>query len=209
MHDVLLMEACLRTVSALYIGVGPDRESGGGRDLTLLRNPLDDMPIVPGSSLRGRMAALLKAHSSDTDAEEESARALAILFGNPDKRSVLSFWDCSPEVPWAYEHRAAGLALTHWRSEKAPTGDQRSVFRRRELISAGVRFKFRLTLLAGQAEAAGLPAKKALEHVKKGLMLIEQHGIGGATVRGFGRVAFSNVKLSAAHAPSALDLRVP
>jgi len=127
-HDVLLMEACLQTVSALYIGAGPDRESGGGRDLTLLRNPLDDMPIVPGSSLRGRMAALLKAHRSDNDVDQDSGKVLAILFGAPDKRSVLSFWDCSPEVPWAYEHRAAGLALTHWRSEKAPSRDQRSVF---------------------------------------------------------------------------------
>lgn len=208
MHDVLLMEACLQTVSALYIGAGPDRESGGGRDLTLLRNPLDDMPIVPGSSLRGRMAALLKAHRSDNDVDQDSGKVLAILFGAPDKRSVLSFWDCSPEVPWAYEHRAAGLALTHWRSEKAPSRDQRSVFRRRELISAGVRFKFRLTLHAGQAEAAGLPPKMALEHVKRGLRLIEQHGIGGATVRGFGRVAFSNVKLSAAPSASAFDLRV-
>lgn len=210
MRDVLLIEACLTTVSSLYIGAGADREAGGSRDLPVLRNALDDMPIVPGSSLRGRMVTLLKAHCPDAIAgEETAAQALAILFGTPGKRSALSFWDCQPEVPWAYEHRAAGLALTHWRSEQAPMPDKRLVFRRRELISAGVRFRFRLTLLAAQAENAGLPTQAALDRVRQGLLLMEQHGIGGATVRGFGRVAFSDVTVSAARGGTVPPLRMP
>ena len=113
--EVIQLQGRLTTQTALHIGASADRELGGGRDLPILRNPLDDMPLIPGSALRGRMSSLLRAHLArgiDPPRPAAEVSALAILFGAPYRRSVLSFWDCVPETPWAYEHRAAGLPLT-------------------------------------------------------------------------------------------------
>lgn len=212
MHDLLLIEARLTTVSSLYIGAAGDRDTGRTRDLALLRNPLDGMPLIPGTSLRGRMAALLRARPETPEDRPDlkpEPRALSIMFGGPDRRSALSFWDCPLEVPWAYDHRAAGLALTHWRAEKAPSRGERAWFRRRELVSAGVRFRFRLSLLVTPVNAAGLPVQSVLDTIVEGLRLLEAQGIGGSTVRGFGRITFTDIKVSSADGQPSFGLRQP
>lgn len=193
--EVVQLEARMTTATSLYIGATADREAGSGRDLTVLRNPLDNLPLIPGSSLRGRMASLMWAYGATAPVDSIpriDEHAMSTLFGSPAQRSALAFWDCLPAAPWVYEHRAAGLPLTYWRGEMAPPS-QNAGFRRRELVCAGVHFGFRLTVLTRQACAAGLPLPATLKMVRLGLRLLERYGIGGSTARGMGRVQFAEI----------------
>lgn len=195
--DVLKLRARLTTTTPLYIGTTSDREAVGSADLPILRDPLSDMPVIPGSTLRGRMAFLMRKGWSGA-AEHGSGAAdpvIGALFGKPGMRSALAFWDCLPEEPWVHEHRAADLPLTSWRGEMAPprSGRERVRFRRRELVCAGVHFNFRVSLLVKEAQVLALSLPLALKAVREGLCLLEQQGIGGATSRGFGRIEFSAI----------------
>lgn len=48
------------TKSGLHIGGSNLRYSIGGTDATVVRNPLNNEPYIPGSSLKGKMRSLLE-----------------------------------------------------------------------------------------------------------------------------------------------------
>ncbi len=58
-HKVL-MRGAIEAVTALHIGGSDIGLTIGGADKLVVRNPLDNTPYIPGSSLKGRMRSLLE-----------------------------------------------------------------------------------------------------------------------------------------------------
>ena len=46
--------------TGLHIGAGNDKVEIGGMDNPIIRNPMTREPYIPGSSLKGKMRALLE-----------------------------------------------------------------------------------------------------------------------------------------------------
>jgi len=56
----LFITGKLHTLTGLHIGGNSGGLKIGGADSTVIRNPLNNQPYIPGSSLRGKMRALLE-----------------------------------------------------------------------------------------------------------------------------------------------------
>lgn len=77
--DYLTLTGTLRCVTGLRVGTSTDVIEIGGMDNPIIKHPLTGLPYVPGSSLKGKMRALLELRHDKIDArpEVEGRRNLA------------------------------------------------------------------------------------------------------------------------------------
>lgn len=183
LKTLIRIEARLVLTSALHVGATGAQGAGLSHTPTA-RGGFKDRPYIPGSSLKGRLRALL----SGVDLQRSMRHVpdpLATLFGAPDLRGALSFWDCPLDADWADTREADGLPLTEIRGElQVKRG---AVMRLQEVVTPGAIFVFRLGLATRHAD--GLPP------VLAGLRLMEWEGIGAGTSRGMGRVRFADLTI--------------
>ena len=58
----IFLKGTIKVVTGLHIGGDKDNLDIGGIDSSVIRNPLNRQPYIPGSSLRGKMRGLLDRH---------------------------------------------------------------------------------------------------------------------------------------------------
>lgn len=58
LHGRIILEGQIKALTGLHIGGSPGALAIGGVDLPVIRNPLDQTPYIPGSSLKGKMRSL-------------------------------------------------------------------------------------------------------------------------------------------------------
>ncbi|MCP4359456.1 MAG: type III-A CRISPR-associated RAMP protein Csm3 [Chloroflexi bacterium] len=69
LKDYLTLKGTLRCVTGLRIGTSTDVIEIGGMDNPIIKHPLDGLPYVPGSSLKGKMRSLLELRHDKIDAQ--------------------------------------------------------------------------------------------------------------------------------------------
>ena len=67
LQDYLTLEGVLQCVTGLRIGTSTDTIEIGGLDNPIILHPITDLPYVPGSSLKGKMRALLELRHDKID----------------------------------------------------------------------------------------------------------------------------------------------
>jgi len=217
--NITMIEATLEVLTGLRIGAGDNEMHIGGVDNTVVKHPLTNEPYIPGSSLKGKMRSLLEWRSGavredplgakdltggNAIQQAEIKRILQLFgIGGGAARDVkelvkelgptrLAFWDCALDSDWEKEVRENNQLLTEVKSENSInriSGEAKNP-RNTERVPAGAKFVFRLSLkkLADDDE-------KLLETVLQGLKLIEHDSLGGSGSRGYGKVAFQNLKI--------------
>ena len=65
--DKKIFKCKLEVLTGLHIGGYVGTYGIGGVDSPVIKNPIDNTPIIPGSSLKGKMRFLLDANSKDAD----------------------------------------------------------------------------------------------------------------------------------------------
>jgi CRISPR-associated RAMP protein, csm3 family len=88
MFGKLEISGCIESLTGLHIGGGSQFAAIGAVDSVVVKDIDDDLPMIPGSSLKGKLRSLLskqfsdgelpKEHNSDTDVVKR-------LFGHTDK----------------------------------------------------------------------------------------------------------------------------
>lgn len=216
---VTTLTGTIEVLTGLHIGSGDAEMHIGGTDNPVIKNPLTDEPYIPGSSIKGRMRSLLEWYAGvvsitngaplgleDLERLESNqlARDILKLFGyapksTPDSEeaklvreigpSRLAFWDCPLNAEWASGIRDRNLMLTEVKMENSINRIQGVADhpRNMERVPAGARFDFRLTIKV-------LDDEDLTDLVLKGLKLIEMTGLGGSLSRGYGKVAFTDLK---------------
>ena len=96
------LRALLRVETGLHIGASSDFAPIGAVDSPFLRDPLTKQPILPGSSLKGKVRTLLARSFADgyfLNKIEDDAEEICRLFGSAAKGSAggrparLQFYD--------------------------------------------------------------------------------------------------------------------
>lgn len=212
---ILTIKAQLVCVSGLHIGAGDTEMHIGGIDNTVIRNPLTNVPYIPGSSLKGKIRSLLEWRSgavrekplSWTDYQNGERRdVLSILqlfgVGGGDQLtneealvlgpSRLSFWDCELNEAWRKSIDDANLFTTEAKSENSINRISGVADHPRftERVVAGARFDFRLSMKVLERDEEGL-----LRTILSGLRLLEADSLGGSGSRGYGKVKFENLTI--------------
>ena len=195
MAGKLLIKCELVTITGMHIG-GTDTFSAiGAVDSPVIRDARTGHPIVPGSSLKGKIRSLL-AHSSAKDMEnmpdfDQDEESIKRLFGssNPVRAARAQFADC---FLINYEEMKQ-TGLTEVKTENAiQRASSVANPRQIERVVPGVKFGVRITYNKMDEQQT----KEDLQLLAKGMKLLQMDYLGGHGSRGSGRVSFRHFSVT-------------
>ena len=226
------LEGTLELLSGLRIGASEGEIRIGGVDNQVIRNPINNQPYIPGSSLKGKVRSLLEWRSGavqqealgwkdfekTSGAQQAEVKRILQLFGISGDAKIgieqmgnigptrISFWDCNLNPEWEAQIREDNMALTEVKSENRINriSGVAEHPRQTERVPAGAQFDFRLSVkrLAGDGD-------DLLNTVLQGLKLLELDSVGGSGSRGYGKVKFEGLQIDGVDAQAMLDAVKP
>ena len=197
MYDKLLISCEMEVQSGMHIGGSDVFSAIGAVDKPVIRDPISGEPIVPGSSLKGKLRTLL-ARSDAADIErmprhDADREEIKRLFGSsePVRAARLQFSDCF--VCNAQELKDKSVSLTEVKFENSiDRGSSVANPRQIERVVRGVRFSVKLSYeQKNETETA-----EDMALLAKGFKLLQLDYLGGHGSRGSGRVSFDRFSVS-------------
>ena len=224
------LEGTLELLSGLRIGASEGEIRIGGVDNQVIRNPINNQPYIPGSSLKGKVRSLLEWRSGavkseplgirDLSARHPEVRPILQLFGvgggdqlsNEQARDLgptrLAFWDAALQADWVRQIEGDNLLLTEVKTENRIDRIKGVAEhpRQTERVPAGSRFDFRLSIKVLDIDGDGAALRQTL---LAGLRLLELDSLGGSGSRGYGKIKLRELKLDGADVQAEFDALDP
>lgn len=193
MYGKILIQCELAVRTGMHIGGSDSFSAIGAVDSPVIRDALSGKPIVPGSSLKGKLRSLL-ARSLSRDIEkmpdfDQDDERIKRLFGSsrPVRASRLQFSDCFV----VNSEEMASVGLTEVKFEN---GINRATSvanpRQIERVNPGVRFGVNIVYEVRNLDEL----EEDMELLAKGFKLLQLDYLGGHGSRGSGRVSFLNFR---------------
>ncbi len=194
----LVIQAILEVKTGLHIGGSSDYAPIGAVDSVFVRDPMTKQPVIPGSSVKGKMRTLLaKARDGKSILPEPSEDEMVVrrLFGSSSDENVLlsrlQFSDCF--VTKAAEKKFSAIDTDTYMGEvkfenviNRATGVANP--RQIERVPRGMTFDFELVYnIENEEELA-----EDMKVLADGFRLLQLDYLGGHGSRGYGRVSFSD-----------------
>ncbi|MBG0780972.1 MAG: type III-A CRISPR-associated RAMP protein Csm3 [Bacteroidales bacterium] len=183
----------MHLVTGLHIGDSKENVEIGGIDNPIVRKSIDNVPYIPGSSIKGKIRSLLEQISGATEIGNDEAINDLFGFAKKDKSSRLIVRD-------AYMTEVDQTALSNSEFTDMPysevkfentinriTGKADNP-RQTERIPAGVSFDVSFVINVWDTDEDGEQSKALLF---KGIEALENDYLGGSGSRGYGQVKFS------------------
>lgn len=193
----IIIQGELIVKTGIHIGGGSDYAPIGSVDSPFVRDILTQEPIIPGSSLKGKLRTLLARYRSKqyivNDIKDDD-ELIKRLFGStsPQIISRLQFQDLfvSGESKLLFESIETDTYMGEVKFENTiKRTDGTAKPRQIERVPAGTKFVFQLVYTIideGQIE-------EDLQTLRAGLNLLELDYLGGHGTRGYGRVSIENI----------------
>lgn len=189
----LKITATMTLLTGLHIGGTDEFAPIGALDNTIIRDPLSKQPIIPGSSVKGKLRSLLRRNTGKLKLDEEDERIRRMFGYAGDKEAYparLQFYDLrmTEESVNELKNLDTDTYLGEIKSENAIdslTGAANP--RQMERVPAGARFAFELVYDVADWDEA----LDDMELLADGLNLLQWDYLGGSGTRGYGRVSFS------------------
>ena len=198
----IVINGILTVKTGLHIGAGSDYAPIGAVDSPFVRDPLTHAPIIPGSSLKGKLRTLLAKNRVEgyiLNSVEEDDKVIPRLFGMAGKDKVrparLQFYDLfvtenSQELFTSLDTDTYMGEVKYENTINRLSGA--AMPRQIERVPAGMEFAFKLVYNVESDDEAELQTD--LETLKEGLELLTYDYLGGHGSRGYGRIAFSQLQ---------------
>ena len=196
MYQKYLIRCTLVVRTGMHIGGSAAFSAIGAVDSPVVRDPYTGQPIVPGSSLKGKLRTLL-ARSLSQDIEnmpkyDDDEPPVLRLFGaaNPVRRSRLQFADAFV----TNANRMAAVGLTEVKAENGISrGNAVANPRQIERVVAGTEFGVNIVYDAVDPDET----RDDLTLLAKGMKLLQLDYLGGHGSRGSGRVSLLDFHVTA------------
>lgn len=198
------LRALLRVDTGLHIGASSDFAPIGAVDSPFLRDPLTKQPIIPGSSLKGKLRTLLARSFAEgyfLNRIEDDREEICRLFGSAAKGGAggrparLQFYDIrmTEESFVRFDEMELDTYIGEIKWENAidrltAGANPRQI----ERVPAGTEFAFRLVYNIENEEE--LP--EDMKILAAGLELLQMDYLGGHGSRGYGRVSLHDFEAS-------------
>jgi CRISPR-associated protein Csm3 len=201
----IFLKGTIVAKTGLHIG-GTNAQMGiGGPDNLVIRNPLTQRPLIPGSSLKGKMRAMLelvKGKYGDKGAVGHDYEITCLFGDSADKKqdtenikkhaSRLIVRDaelCNTEdenwqnTDMLYSETKTEVVINRLTSAAMPRNFER--------VPAGAEFAFEMVvnIVANDNEADDVQ-NKLLSLLAEGMELLQDDYLGGNGSRGYGQIAF-------------------
>jgi len=188
-------------LTGMHIGGGQKSLAIGVVDKTIIRDPLTQQPIIPGSSIKGKLRSLMvrqawfeAEHPPTKSSPNSDPPQIRRLFGDTEehKMSALMFEDArlTPDSLKFLEKADTDLYLTEIKFENSIDRlTSQANPRQLERLPAGSVFSVRITyrLLIDNSNQV----LEDLRLLAGGLDLLQSDYLGGHGSRGYGRVALT------------------
>jgi len=220
LYGRVLIHARIEAFTGLHIGASSSGLEIGGVDNTIIRSPLDGIPYIPGSSLRGKMRSqtekvlglsqnnkigqAVKIHTCETsdDYHKNGGCPVCFVFGVPAEKienagpTRLAVRDTPMSKKSVEDLDKAHTELSYAELKTEVAIDRvtsAATPRTLERVPAGAIFA-PAELVFGIYEEADFERIKV---VVNALQLVEDDYLGGAGSRGSGKVRFSQIQIFA------------
>ena len=219
MYGKILIEGKLEVVTGLHIGGASSFAAIGAVDSPVVRNSRDNQPMIPGSSLKGKMRSLLARQrnqkiSGNMDEDEEG---ILRLFGSAKNGNVrvgrLIFSDLflaeqdsldSPvEVKFENSINRLTAVANPRQLERVIPGTQFNLKLLYELKDTTDREKEKHAEYYKGAEEEWI--LKDFQSLIDGMKLLELDYLGGSGTRGYGQVQFCNLSAGLVYGDETLE----
>lgn len=219
MYGKILIEGKLEVVTGLHIGGSSSFAAIGALDSPVVRNSRDNQPMIPGSSLKGKMRSLLARQrnqkiSGNMDEDEEG---ILRLFGSAKNGNVrvgrLIFSDLflaeqdsleSPvEVKFENSINRLTAVANPRQLERVIPGTQFNLKLLYELKDTTDREKDKHAEYYQGTEEEWI--LKDFQSLIDGMKLLELDYLGGSGTRGYGQVRFCNLSAGLVYGDEAWD----
>lgn len=212
----VIMSGTLQCLTGLHIGASRENMEIGAIDSPVVRDPITREPYIPGSSLKGKLRALLEkslgiinrrnigtrnnpveVHVCD-DVEKALSCNLCRIFGstgdnggkNFSARLIVRDLRLTEDSRNKLADIDTGLQYTEWKFENAIDRVTSAANPRQlERVPRGAEFEFELIYNVEEQEHI----KVDLDNLKLAINLVEVDSLGGHGSRGYGKVKF-NIK---------------
>lgn len=208
----VLISGRMEVVTGLHIGASKETVKIGGIDSPVVRDPVTNLPYVPGSSLKGKMRSLMEkalGKESKVISKQPLIRLhvcgdenceVCRLFGSSVKEdreqkqkhipARLIVRDLHLINSDDLEKIDTGLPYTEWKFENSidrvtSAANPRQI----ERVPAGAVFGLELVYDAMDKNQL----EKDIENIQRALRLLENDALGGHGSRGYGQVRFHDI----------------
>ena len=198
-YTKIKIEGVIELKTGLHIGGDDSFSAIGAIDSPVVRDPLTRQPVIPGSSLKGKMRSLLARDMGSVPAKgvagfENDCPQIKRLFGSSSdtsnaegtgiQMSRLQFSDCflinKDDLPQIFETKFENT-IDRLTSVANP--------RQIERVIRGAEFGFEIIYNVEDPEQLG----EDFANIKTAFNLLENDYLGGGGTRGSGRVTFKNL----------------
>ena len=181
--------------TGMHIGGSTQFSAIGAIDSPVIRDSFTDLPMIPGSSLKGKIRTLLakKYHNGKLDVPNKDDIKVRRLFGSSEgdiKSSRLIFSDSI--LSNSEELKKIGVSSTEIKVEN--TINRMTAIATPRQIERAVRgSEFDFSIIYNAEEESEI--KEDLSILKEGLKFLEYDYLGGNGSRGYGRVKIDGLKM--------------
>lgn len=191
--------AKIELLTGTHIGGSESKLEIGGIDKPVIRNPITNLPYIPGSSLKGRFRMALELKYGDVYKENEpsqdqnSESHVCKLFGNGSAQNTveptrLIFRDAN--LSEGFEEYILGEEKTEIKMDRKKMSAAKTGPRTQERIPAGAKFDFEVMIRIFENDNEEVFIKRLQEAMK----IVELEFLGGSGSRGYGQVKFDDFK---------------
>lgn len=195
------ISATITLESGLHIGASNAFAAIGAIDSPVIKDPLTNLPIIPGSSLKGKMRTLLAKVYNETLAKNPQDDSLVIsrLFGNssdkPENRHKIGRLIFRDAMLINKEELEAKGAHSYTEVKFENTIDRITAQANPRQIERAIReSEFNFEVIYEIRDGAENDVKEDMKIIRDGIKLLELDYLGGSGSRGYGKVKFRNTK---------------
>lgn len=183
--------------TGLHIGGTNAALNIGGPDKFVVRNPVDNKPYIPGSSLKGKMRALVEIYNGETNgggpSKSPTSKAGALFGVSGDTNNGHPSRLIVRDAPLANAEELANTDLPYTESKTEVSIDRitaKANPRTFERVPAGAKFSITMILNVFDNE----DEKQLKATLNQAIKLLEDDYLGGNGSRGYGQVVFEGLK---------------
>ena len=193
MFAKIMITGTIEVLTGMHIGGSTSVSAIGAIDSPVIKDTISGLPMIPGSSLKGKMRTLLARRYNAAPGlkpDEDDARVLR-LFGTSEKhqRSRLLIFDMFL-VNGEELHKKGAQSLTEVKFENA-IDRATAVANPRQIERVLRESKFELDMIYEAEKAEEI--EEDFQLISEGLKLLQYDYLGGSGSRGYGKVKFHDL----------------
>lgn len=206
----IFIEGEIELITGTHIGGTNSAMGIGGPDSTVVRNPIDNKPYIPGSSLKGKMRAMIEIADGSISIKEDKKRnksyGVSDKFDSDSSKLFGSLQKDDKQRPsklivrdgkmLSEEEEFSNTDLPYTESKTEVVIDRitaKANPRQIERVPAGARFKLYMILNVFNED----DVEAQMETIFRALKLVQDDYLGGSGSRGYGQVKFNIEKVIA------------